>query len=114
MSEKIQYGDFSKVDIRVGTILEASELPNARKPAWVMKIDFGEFGVLKSSAQITALYSKDALIGKQVMAVVNLEPRQVGSIMSECLVLGFPVPGSPDEVILAQPERHVPNGSQLS
>ncbi|MDO7578180.1 MAG: tRNA-binding protein, partial [SAR86 cluster bacterium] len=86
----ITWQDFEKVDIRVGTIVEVEDFPEARNPAFILKVDFGiEIGLKKSSSQITDLYTKDQLQGKQVMAVVNFEPKQVGPIMSECLVLGF-------------------------
>lgn len=88
MQDYISWSDFQKVDMRVGTIVDASPLPDARTPAYVLHIDFGTVGIKKSSAQITALYSAKNLIGTQIIAVINLAPKQVGKIMSECLVLG--------------------------
>lgn len=103
---------FLKVDIRTGTILEAVEFPEARKPAYKLKIDFGEeIGVKKSSAQITALYSPEQLVGKQIAAVVNFPRRQIGPFMSEVLTLGFH--NSDGHVALFSPDSDVPNGSRL-
>lgn len=108
----IEYGDFEKVDIRVGTIVDAQDFLEARKPAYKLFVDFGgEIGQKKSSAQITVHYDKAGLIGKQVMAVVNFAPRQIGSFMSEVLVLG--VPDENDEVVLLHPSRDVLNGGRL-
>jgi len=108
----IGYADFEAVDIRVGTIVEAEPFPEARKPAFKLRIDFGpDIGVKKTSAQITQHYSLDELPGKQVAAVVNFPPRQIGKFMSEVLTLGFP-----DEeggVVLIAPTRPVPNGGKL-
>jgi tRNA-binding protein len=108
----INFDDFEKVDIRVGTIIAAEPFPEARKPAFKLKIDFGDkIGVKKSSAQITTHYAIDALIGRQVAAVVNFPPRQIGPFMSEVLTLGFP-----DEqggVVLIGPSLAVPNGGKL-
>lgn len=100
------------VDIRIGTIIEAATFPEARKPAIKMQIDFGpDIGVKKSSAQITDHYTPDALIGQQVMAVVNFPPRQIGPMMSEVLTLGFA--DASGAIILGQPQHLVPNGSRL-
>jgi len=103
---------FLKVDIRTGTILEAETFPEARKPAYKLKIDFGaEIGIKKSSAQITGLYTPEALIGKQVAAVVNFPRRQIGPFMSEVLTLGFH--NAAGDVALFSPDSDVPNGSRL-
>lgn len=111
-SEQITIDDFLKVDIRVGTIVEVEDFPEARKPAWKLKIDFGEkIGVKKSSAQIVANYDREDLIGRQVMAVVNFPPRQIGPVMSEVLTLGFT--DEDDNVVLAGLNIPVPNGGRL-
>jgi len=108
----IAFDDFLKVDVRVGTIVAAEPLTGARKPAMRLEIDFGsEIGVKKSSAQITVHYRPDALIGRQVAAVLNFPPRQIGKTMSEVLTLGFP--DANGEVVLVSPERPVPNGGRL-
>ena len=107
----ISWEDFEKVDIRTGTILEVNDFPGARKPAYQLTIDFGEMGIKKSSAQITALYNKDELIGKQVIAVVNFPVKQIANFFSECLVLG--VYNENNEVVLLQPTLQVKNGSKI-
>jgi tRNA-binding protein len=108
----IVYADFEKVDIRVGTIVKAEPFPQARKPALKLAIDFGEgIGVKKSSAQITANHRADELVGRQVLAVVNFPPRQIGPFMSEVLTLGLP--DADGEVMLIGPARKVPDGGRM-
>ena len=108
----IVYADFEKVDIRVGTIRAAQPLEGARKPAIRLEIDFGpEIGVKKSSAQLTVHYTSDQLVGRQVAAVVNFPPRQIGKFMSEVLTLGFP--DGDGSVVLVVPDKAVPNGGKL-
>jgi tRNA-binding protein len=107
----ISWEDFEKVDIRTGTILEVNDFPGARKPAYQLTIDFGDVGIKRSSAQITALYNKEALIGKQVIAVVNFPVKQIANFFSECLVLG--VYNENNDVVLLQPTLPVKNGSKV-
>ena len=107
----ITWNDFEKIDIRVGTILEADDFAKARKPAYKLKIDFGEMGVKNSSAQITSLYTKEDLIGKQIVAVVNFPPKQIADFISECLVLG--VYNEKNEVVLLQPTHATGNGNKI-
>lgn len=107
----LSWNDFTKVDMRVGTVLEALDFPEARNPAYKLLIDFGDLGTRKSSAQITTLYSKEELIGKQVIAVVNFPKKQIGPFMSECLVLGA-VDGK--DVTLLTPNKAVENGLRIS
>lgn len=108
----ISWDDFARVDIRLGRIVEAEAFPEARKPAFKLKIDFGpELGVKKSSAQITRHYALDQLVGRKVAAVVNFPPRQIGPFMSEVLTLGFP--DKDGEVVLVGVDRDVPNGGRL-
>ncbi|MZR32451.1 tRNA-binding protein [Sneathiella litorea] len=112
MDNQITFDDFLKVDIRVGRVLEATEFPEARKPAYKLKIDFGEdIGIRKSSAQITVLYNPEDLVGRRVMAVVNFPPRQIGPVMSEVLVLGFS--DAEGNISLAAPDHEVPIGARL-
>ncbi|MDP2121556.1 MAG: tRNA-binding protein [Hoeflea sp.] len=112
MTETITWDDFEKVDIRCGTVVAAEPFPQARKPAYKLRIDFGpEIGEKRSSAQITVHYSPDELVGRQVMAVVNFPPRQIGPFMSEVLTLGFLDEGG--AVVLARIDKAVPNGSRL-
>ena len=108
----ISLDDFHKVDVRVGTIVDVQEFPEARKPAYKLWVDFGaEIGTRKTSAQITKYYEPDGLVGRQVAAVVNFPPKQVGKFMSEVLVLGFP--DSDGEVVLIGVDHDVPNGGRL-
>ena len=112
VADRISFDDFLKVDIRVGTIVEAEAYPEARKPAFKLVVDFGpEIGRRRTSAQITAHYRLDELVGRQVAAVVNFPPKQIGKVMSEVLVLGFP-DGS-GEVVMVGPTLPVPNGGRL-
>src|SRR5215212_8650219 len=104
----ISWQDFEKTDIRVGTIVEVSDFPKARKPAFRLLIDFGELGMKRSSAQITAFYTKETLLNRQVIAVVNFPPKQIADFISECLVLG--VYTAEKDVVLLQPDRPVSNG----
>lgn len=107
----ITWQDFEKVDMRVGTILEAKPFPEARNPAYQLWIDFGAQGIKKSSAQITQLYDLQELVGKQIIAVLNFPPKQIGPFFSECLVLGLV--GDQKEITLLQPDRPVPNGLRV-
>lgn len=110
--QQIEWADFEKVELRIGTVLEVLDFPEARKPAWKLRVDFGaEIGIKMSSAQITALYSKEELIGRQVIGVVNFPPRQIGPFRSEVLVTGFY--DEQGRVVLAMPQRAVPNGAKL-
>jgi len=107
----ITWQDFEKVDMRVGTVIEVEDFPEARKPAYKLVIDFGkEIGVRKSSAQVTTLYKKEELEQSQVIAVVNFPPKQIGPFMSECLVMGV---YQGDDVVLLQPQRETTNGSRV-
>ena len=106
----ISWQDFEKVDLRVGTILSAEDFPQANKPAYKLEIDFGELGIKKSSAQITKLYTKEELVGRQVLAVTNFPPKQVANFMSECLVTGFV---TQEGVVLASIDKKVKNGLKL-
>jgi tRNA-binding protein len=107
----IEWPDFEKIDIRAGTILEVNDFPKAKKSAWILTIDFGDLGIRKSSAQITDLYEKQALIGKQVVAVLNFPPKQIANFFSECLVLG--VYTDKKEVVLLTPDKKVTNGWKI-
>ena len=112
MTEEITYGDFERVDIRVGTIIEAESFPEARKPAYKLRIDFGpEIGIKRSSAQITVHYTPETLIGRQVLAVVNFPPRQIGPVRSEVLTLGFE--DEAGAIVLAAVTQPVPNGKKM-
>jgi len=107
----ITFEDFSKVDIRVGTIIEVNDFPKARRPAYQLTIDFGDLGIKKSSAQITTLYTKSELLNRQILAVVNFPKKQIANFMSECLLLGA-VNGK--DVILLNPEQKVINGETVA
>jgi len=108
----ISWEEFEKVDVRVGRVVAVDEFPEARKPAWKLTIDFGpEIGVRRSSAQLKALYPREELLGRQVLAVVNFPTKQIGPFMSECLTLG--VPDEQGQVVLIGPERAVPLGGRL-
>lgn len=110
--ETIEWSDFEKVELRVGTIVKVESFPEARNPAYILQVDFGdEIGVKKSSAQITELYKKEELKGKQIIGVVNFPPKQIGPIRSECLVTGFR--REDGDVALAVPDMEVPNGTKL-
>jgi len=107
----ISWSDFEKIEMRVGTVLSASAFEKAKKPAFQLEIDFGQYGIKKSSAQITVLYTLDELVGKQVIAVVNFPPKQIANFFSECLVLG--VYDAQHNVVLLQPDKPVPNGCAI-
>ena len=112
MKEEIIFEDFLKVDIRIGTILEVNDFPKAKKPAYQLKIDFGDLGIKKSSAQITDLYSKEDLKNKQVSAIVNFKRRQIANFMSKVLVIG--VYNTDGKVVLLQASKSIKNGEQVS
>ncbi|MBT8265258.1 MAG: tRNA-binding protein [Bacteroidia bacterium] len=111
MTETITFEDFTKIDLRIGTIIEVNDFPEARQPAYQLTIDFGDLGKRKTSAQITTLYSKSELLNRQIVAVANFPTKQIANFMSECLILGA-VNG--DDVILLHPESKVMNGSIVS
>jgi tRNA-binding protein len=111
--ETIDWNDFEKVELRVGTIVEVEDFPEARKPAYKLKIDFGdEIGLRKSSAQITDIYAREDLLGRQIVGVVNFPAKQIGPMRSECLVTGFH--RQDGAVVLAKPDSEVPNGARLA
>ncbi len=108
----IDYSDFKKIDVRVGTIIDVEDFPEARKPAYKLSIDFGpEIGTKRSSAQITEHYTKESLLGTQVIAIVNFPPKQIGAFISEVLTLGLP--DSKGNVVLLQPTKEIPNGGKM-
>ena len=111
MHDTITFEDFTKVDLRIGTIIEVEDFPEARNPAYKLTIDFGDLGLKKSSAQITTLYKKEDLLDRQIVAVVNFPNKQIGPFMSECLVLGAV---NENDVILLNPEYKVKNGSTVN
>ena len=111
MKKETSFEDFIRVDIRIGTITEVKEFPKAKKPAYQILIDFGTIGIKKSSAQITELYTKEKLLGKQVIAIVNFNPRQIANFMSECLILG--VYNKDGHVVLLQTSQPIKNGEQI-
>lgn len=111
MSSIISFDDFTKVDLRVGTIIEVADFPKARNPSYQLTIDFGDLGIRKSSAQITTIYNQDELVGKQIIATINFPKKQIANFMSECLVMGA-VDGK--DVVLLKPEHKVKNGSTVS
>ena len=111
MSATINFEDFTKVDVRVGTIIEVNDFPQARNPSYQLIIDFGDLGIKKTSAQITTIYTKEELVGRQIVATINFPKKQIANFMSECLVMGA-VDGK--DVILLKPEQKVKNGSTVS
>jgi tRNA-binding protein len=111
MKDTITFEDFTKVDLRVGTIIEVNDFPKARNPAYQLTIDFGDLGIKKSSAQITTLYSKEDLLNRQIVATVNFPKKQIANFMSECLVMGA-VEGK--DVMLLSPEAKIKNGTTVS
>jgi tRNA-binding protein len=110
-NKNISWSDFSKVEMRIGAIISAVEFKEVKNPAYKLQIDFGEFGVKKTSAQITQLYKPTDLIGKQIMAVINFPPKQIANMMSECLLLG--AMGDDNDVVILNPERKVNNGLKV-
>lgn len=110
--QTISWQDFEKVELRAGTILEAKDFPQAHRLAYKLTIDLGEIGIKKSSAQITHLYTKEELIGKQVICIINFPPKQIANFFSEVLTCGFYLPSG--EVVLAVPDKVTPNGSKLA
>ena len=112
MSDITSFDDFTKVDIRTGTIIEVNDFEKAKKPAYQLKIDFGDLGIKQSSAQITDLYSKEDLLNKQITAIVNFKPKQIADFMSECLVLGVANPQG--EIVLLKPSNATNNGNKVN
>ncbi len=112
MSDAISFEDFTKVDIRIGTIIEVKDFPKANKPAYQLLIDFGSIGVKRSSAQISELYTKEELLNRQITAVVNFKPKQIANFKSECLVLG--VANNDGDIVLLQATGKAKNGTQIN
>jgi tRNA-binding protein len=112
MKPLIHFDDFLKADIRIGTIKEVADFPNAKKPAYQLTIDFGALGIKKSSAQITDLYTKEQLVNKQIIAIVNFKKKQIANFFSECLVLG--VANNEQQIVLLQASSQSKNGAQIS
>lgn len=112
MADYISFEEFTKVDIRVGTILEVNDFPKAKKPAYQLTIDFGNLGIKRSSAQITTLYTKEALLNRQVSAIVNFKPKQIANFISECLILG--VADDEGNIVLLKASSPTNNGTQVS
>ncbi len=111
-TETISWDHFERVALCAGTVIEVEDFPEARKPAYKLLVDFGSYGIKRSSAQLTKLYTKDELVGRQVLGVVNFAPKRIGPVLSEALITGFILESG--EVVLAQPERTVPNGTRLA
>jgi len=112
MSDNISFEDFTKVDIRIGKIIKVEDFPKAKKPAYQLHIDFGSLGVKKSSAQITEMYSKEDLLNRQIIAIINFKPKQIANFQSECLVLG--VANSEGDIVLLQASSKIKNGTQIN
>jgi len=112
MSDTISFEDFTKVDIRTGTIIEVNDFPKARKPAYQLTIDFGALGIKRSSAQITSLYTKDDLLNRQITAIINFKPKQIANFISECLILG--VENRDGDIVLLKASTQTNNGSQIN
>jgi len=112
MMQHISWQDFEKIELRAGTIVRVEDFPEAHKPAYKIWADFGDFGVMKASAQLTGLYRKEDLVGRQIIGVINFSPKQIGAFMSEFLVTGFVLEGG--KVVLSEPERTVPDGTKLA
>jgi tRNA-binding protein len=112
MTKTIDWSDFEKLDLRAGTIIEVIPFPESRKPAWKIKVDFGELGIKQTSAQITTLYKSEDLLGKQIIGIVNFPAKQIGKFMSEFLLTGFPDENG--DIVISTTERKVPNGAKLA
>lgn len=112
MSDTISFEDFTKVDIRTGTIIEVNDFPKARKPAYQLIIDFGVLGIKRSSAQITSLYTKDDLLNRQITAIINFKPKQIANFISECLILG--VENRDGDIVLLKASTQTNNGTQIN